>query len=722
MTTLLIDNYDSYTYIIYQYLWEINGERPIVIKNNSFNIDELTNIPFDNIVISPGPGTPDNPEDVGLSMEVLERFPDTPILGVCLGLQCMGKHFGGIVKKAPQEMHGKYSELIIHGSPLFKGLPEVINVVRYHSLIVERESFPEYLRCTAETKDQGLVMALEHTTQPFYGVQFHPESIGTEYGKEIFRNFKNISDYWIRTKRLPVTTKKIIRTFTTLEMPWTDPESAFENLFQNQTYSFWLDSSKAGYNGRYSFMGLPEYIIEAHNKKICFINPSSQTINKPEVISTDLFGILKECLLNEEIESNGSAIPFKGGFIGYLGYESTMHLNIELNEYPMEYPESLQMWVEKFLTFDHQENKVYLCYAGTDIESGNKWFLDTRKKLNQKETKHKLRFLITKEANETPRLDLSLSQSRETYLDNISKIKNYLKSGDTYEVCLSNEFRIKTDINSFELYKVLRISNPAPYSAYIQLPGTAILSSSPECFITLDKTGNIRSEPIKGTRSKGKSEKENTEIRKSLAESEKDHSELLMIIDLIRNDLSMSCEKGTVNVSDFMKITEYATVLQLSSVIEGKLREGTTAVDVLKSAFPGGSITGAPKFRTMQIINSLEKRPRGVYTGSIGYLSIDHAADFNIAIRTIVNHESRNEISFGSGGAVIAESNPEEEYKEILVKGYALLRAVYLAKFGKFENYKVGPEDESADHEQKSDATTQQKYMVKKPDLENIFQ
>jgi para-aminobenzoate synthetase len=722
MTTLLIDNYDSYTYIIYQYLWEINGEKPIVIKNNSIHIDELTNIPFDNIVISPGPGTPDNPEDVGLSMEVLERFPDTPILGVCLGLQCMGKFFGGVVKKAPQEMHGKYSELTIYDSPLFKGLPESIKVVRYHSLIVEKETFPDQLKCTAETKDQRLVMALEHKTRPFYGVQFHPESIGTEYGKEIFRNFKNISDYWIRTKRLPVVSGKTKRTFIAHEIPWTDPEAAFEKLFLHHTYAFWLDSSKTGYNGRYSFMGLPEYIIEAYNKKIRFLNPLSETISKPEIISTDLFGILKECLLNEELEPDSSSIPFKGGFIGYLGYESTMHMNIELNEFPLEYPEALQMWVEKYITFDHMENKLYLCYAGTDTKQGNQWISEVREKLIKKVPVQKLRFSVTNEINETPRLDLLLSQSRETYLDNISKIKAYLKSGDTYEVCLSNEFRIKTQINSFELYKVLRLSNPAPYSAYIQMPETVILSSSPECFITLDKEGHIKSEPIKGTRSKGKSEHETMEIRKSLAESEKDHSELLMIIDLIRNDLSMSCEKGTVNVSDFMKITEYATVLQLSSVIEGKLKEGTTAVDVLKSAFPGGSITGAPKLRTMQIINSLEKRPRGVYTGSIGYLSIDHAADFNIAIRTIVHHLRQNELSFGSGGAIIAESNPEDEYKEILVKGYALLRAIYLTRFGKFEHYKIGPADSPTDTEPKADLTSQQKYMIKKPDLENIFQ
>jgi para-aminobenzoate synthetase len=720
MVTLLIDNYDSYTYIIFQYLWETNGEKPIVVKNNALNIDALRHIPFDNIVISPGSGTPDNPEDVALSMEVFNAFPEVPILGVCLGHQCLGKFFGGIVKYAPREMHGKYSQLLLSDSPLFEGLPANISVVRYHSLIVEKSTLPEELKCIAETVEDGLVMGLQHKERPFFGIQFHPESIGTTHGKEIISNFYKISECWNRTKHLPGAKGKSKRKFRTVEVPWKNPDLVFENLFRKKPYSIWLDNSMPGTNRRYSYMGCPEYMIEARNTNVQFLDKNGIPLEKQEIKCTGLFNTIRECLLQSEMEENTSEIPFKGGFSGYFGYETTMHLDIQLTRYPLEYPEALMMWVEKFITYDYKTQKMYLCSICPGEEEADRWFTNVSAQIRSINTGTQLQFLSTQEPFTTPKLDIRQSQSKEEYLRNISEIKRYLKSGDTYETCLSNEFRVKIRLDSFELYKVLRLTNPAPYSAFIQMPGTAILSSSPECFITVTKEGHIRSEPIKGTRPKGKNEAETEEIRKNLSQSAKDHSELLMIIDLIRNDLSACCEKGSVSVSDFMKITEYATLMQLSAVVHGELRKDVTVVDMMSSAFPGGSITGAPKFRTMQIIDRLENRPRGVYTGSIGYMSLDHAADFSIAIRTLVNHEDKEEISFGSGGAIIAESVPEEEYREILIKGYALLRAIYLCKFGEFETYSVRKTVDSGDHN--SEPFPLYKYLVKKPDLENIFQ
>ncbi len=276
------------------------------------------------------------------------------------------------------------------------------------------------------------------------------------------------------------------------------------------------------------------------------------------------------------------------------------------------------------------------------------------------------------------------------------------------------------EVDSYELYRVLRLTNAAPYSAYIRMDGFDILSSSPECFININAYGKIKSEPIKGTRAKGITTRETAKIKEHLMQSSKDHSELLMIIDLIRNDLSVFCEKGSVKVKDFMKVTEYATVLQLSSIIEGQLDKKVSAIEVLKSMFPGGSITGAPKYRTMQIIDKLEHRPRGIYTGSIGYLSVSGSAEFNVAIRTLIIKRKTNEIVFGSGGAIIAESDPEEEYKEILIKAYALIRAIYLTKFGKFENYQIEAIKNLAFNEPKKKDV--QNYYFKYPDFESVFE
>jgi para-aminobenzoate synthetase len=379
------------------------------------------------------------------------------------------------------------------------------------------------------------------------------------------------------------------------------------------------------------------------------------------------------------------------------------------------------MWVERFVAYDHQAQQMYLCSVLPDDPAREAWFARMEEALKTLERIPTLKFISGAAPCVVPPLPLVSSRSKTGYLEDIRRIKEHLRSGDTYETCLTNEYKVQAEVDSFALYQVLRLTNPAPYAAYLQLPEVSILSSSPECFITIDPAGRIKSEPIKGTRAKGATPGETDLIRASLSASAKDHSELLMIVDLMRNDLSMCCRKGTVEVTDFMKITEYATVLQLSSTIAGRLRPNVGSIDVLKAIFPGGSVTGAPKYRTMQLIDRLERRPRGVYTGSIGYLSLDGAADFNIAIRTLVHHRQTHEISFGSGGAIVAESDPEGEYHETLVKAYALLRAVYLAKYGQFDNYRV--EYESALPGKKSTPGTGslQQYFAGQPELERIF-
>ncbi|MBE7172405.1 MAG: chorismate-binding protein [Williamsia sp.] len=719
MRTLLIDNYDSYTYIIAQYLWLINGSRPIILKNNALSIESLKDLYFDNIVISPGPGTPENEKDVELSLKVFKAFPDTPILGICLGHQCLGKAFGGRVVGAPKEMHGKYSQVNLQPSPLFDTLPPVISVVRYHSLLVAKDTLPACLSVIGETNDgEQLIMALQHVSKPFYGVQFHPESIGTEFGEQIIRNFKNLTEQWMKDTSKRTSDGK--RTLFSKQIIWTDAEHVFDVCFKHLPCSFWLDSSLTGYNGRFSFMGAPESIIQKHAGKVQlkrFVEESE--LPATESLHTDFFDAIQEQLDKEQLIDPGShGFPFKGGFVGYLSYEAVNSPSRRPASYSNLPPESLFLWVENFVAFDLLKKQVFLCSIAENEQARNHWFARTKEMILSTPPAAKLHLYTYPEPAQTEELPLEASRKKNEYIRDILQIKQYLKAGETYETCLTNEFKINIDVDAYELYRVLRQTNPAPYSTYFRFAGFHILSSSPECFIKITKEGNIRSEPIKGTRAKGVNRDETEQIKKLLKKSAKDHSELLMIIDLIRNDLSVFCDKASVRVTDFMKVTEYATLLQLSSVIEGRLAAGITVIDVLKSIFPGGSITGAPKRRTMEIIEKFEQRPRGIYTGSIGYISIDKAAEFNIAIRTMVVNNS-NEISFGSGGAILAESDPEEEYRETLVKAYALIRAVYLAKFRAFEHYRIAESRDAAEKKEYSEGM--QQCFTRLPDLERIF-
>ncbi len=372
MRTVLIDNYDSYTHIIAQYLWKINDEYPLVIKNDALSVEALRGLPFDNIVISPGPGTPGNPSDVGLSMQVFDAFPDVPILGICLGHQCLGLRFGGKVVQAPREMHGKYAEVSLRPSPLFENMPPVVKVVRYHSLIVAADNLPACLEPIAYTLDTGLIMAMQHKEKPYFGVQFHPESIGTEYGEQIIRNFKRISERWGRTRRVGNPSDR--RCFVARQVSWADPEQVFDSCFREHPYAFWLDSSLIGTNGRFSFMGNPEWVEES-NKDASF------------------FDRLQAHLASVAVDDSTNILPFKGGFVGYMGYEAGQQPGMALTEYPQDYPENLFMWVERFVAYDHQSHRMYLCSVLADEPASEAWFSEMKTALQTLKPTPKLTFV-----------------------------------------------------------------------------------------------------------------------------------------------------------------------------------------------------------------------------------------------------------------------------------------------------------------------------------------
>jgi para-aminobenzoate synthetase component 1 len=269
------------------------------------------------------------------------------------------------------------------------------------------------------------------------------------------------------------------------------------------------------------------------------------------------------------------------------------------------------------------------------------------------------------------------NMSREDYGRAFDRIKRYITEGDCYQVNLAQRFSAQASGDPWLAYQALRVMNPAPFSAYLSTPYVQVLSASPERFLRLED-GRVETRPIKGTRPRAGHARLDAELVQELRESVKDRAENLMIVDLLRNDLAKACR--AVRVPKLFDVESYATVHHLVSTVTGVLREGCDAIDLLRGAFPGGSITGAPKVRAMQIIEELEPQRRGVYCGAIGYIGFDGAMDLNIAIRTLVY--SRGQIRFWAGGGIVADSSVDDEYQETFDKAAAMLKLLQQAAVG----------------------------------------
>jgi para-aminobenzoate synthetase len=680
MKTLLIDNYDSYTFILADYLWEVNGQKPIIVKNDLFSVGELKDLEFDNVVISPGPGRPDVRADFGVCMDLVRAMKTIPILGVCLGHQGLAACFGAKVALAPRVMHGKVSRVVHQGTGLFAGIPSPFHAVRYHSLVVDERDLPETVEVTARSEDDGLVMGLCIKDRPFFGVQFHPESVGTEHGRQLLANFHALTRE-AQSRRSPRVPGAKSPGIQVRELPWIDAERAFAGLYADAPYAFWLDSSSGG-EARFSFMGSASEAIESVGRTVVRrnVSPSGDLVTV-RLVEDSPFSVLREEL--ERFAPAPLDLPFDltGGLVGYLGYELKEHLGFGPSRgTPRALPDSVMMIARRVLVFDAVSRTVHACALEDDAASASRWMGDVAARWAAVPPLEEVTVERVPD-DVVERIPLAQNLGREEYLAHVASLLERIREGETYEACLTNEFRLRETVDPFLLYRILRQTNPAPFSAYLRLPDGAVLSSSPERFLKVDRARVVHSEPMKGTRPRGQTPEETCAQRRDLETSAKDRSELLMIVDLVRNDLARVCRQGSIVVEDLARVTEHATVLQQSAVVRGTLAETRDALDAVEACFPGGSITGAPKHRTISLLEELENQRRGIYTGSIGYLAYNGTMDLNIAIRTLV--VDRDGISFGAGGAVVAESTPQGEYEETLVKRQALLAAVYLALYGR---------------------------------------
>ncbi|WP_329413776.1 aminodeoxychorismate synthase component I [Streptomyces sp. NBC_00704] len=669
--TLLVDNYDSFTYNLYQLLGEVNGQPPVVVRND-VDWSALHLGDYDNIVVSPGPGRPDRDRDFGVGSRAI-RDSGLPVLGVCLGHQGIAALFGGTVEHAPEPMHGRLSRILHNGEDLFAGLPSPFSAVRYHSLAVSALS--DELEGVAWTED-GVLMGLRHRTRPVWGVQFHPESISSEFGRELLANFRDLS---LRRASDATPAESPYRLHTRRLDHAPDTDAVYAELFAGRPHSFWLDSgSHADGDSRFSVLGdgsgpLAEYLTY----RVATGTVRIERTGRPdEYVTSGFFDHLDAELQRRALPAD-PRLPFSFnlGYVGYLGYELKAEAGASA-AHTAPTPDAAMLFADRAVVVDHSARCTYLLCLGTgpDDTDAVKWLDATAGRLAVLPDQTDRERTPLTEAPPLAGAALTQRHDEQEYLDRVGQCLDTIRDGESYEICLTNMVSTPAVIDPLATYRLMRDISPVPYGALLDFPEAAVLSASPERFLSIGTDRVAESKPIKGTRPRGATPEQDRELRDGLLASEKDRAENLMIVDLLRNDLNTVCEVGSVHVPKLFDVETYAPVHQLVSTVRGTLREGVSAVECVRASFPGGSMTGAPKLRTMEIIDRLEGGARGVYSGALGWFSLAGAADLSIVIRTIVATDEG--ASFGVGGAVIALSEPAEEYEETLVKSRTMTAAI----------------------------------------------
>jgi para-aminobenzoate synthetase component 1 len=492
--------------------------------------------------------------------------------------------------------------------------------------------------------------------------------------------------------------------------PAPDPVRCCE-LLEGLSYRIFLDSALKGTLGtslaRYSFLTAdPVAVVRskgAATERLDLLNGSAHAV------AGDALAAVQSTIAPYRTEPAPGLPPFQGGAAGYLAYDWAN----QLERLPTPRFDDLAMpdvvmgiydWV---IAWDHDQSRAWLISTGlpetsatarerraseraaavrerlADIEGGPKRaalrsgpdvarpFVARPFQGRDRETASS--YPVDAQWSD-PRVGLRSSFTHDGYLNAVNRVREYILAGDIFQTNLSQRFEAPLVEPPWDLYRRLRTQNAAPFAAYLDFAEALILSASPERFLRVDPDGRVETRPIKGTRPRGVGPEHDAALGRALTESAKDRSENLMIVDLIRNDLSRVCSPGTVRVKELFALERFATVHHLVSTVVGELRPGTGALDLLRAAFPGGSITGAPKLRAMEIIAELEPSARGVYCGAIGYLSLSGALDTSIPIRTAVVRDGR--VYLSAGGGIVADSDAEQEYRETLDKARGMIDAL----------------------------------------------
>lgn len=494
------------------------------------------------------------------------------------------------------------------------------------------------------------------------------------------------------------------------------------SLIHEEEDAVFLDSSLQNDLGQYSIIGLHPYLKLVKGEQF--------TVNGKA--SSESFESFLKRYLKEHQEENHTSLPLVSGAIGYFSYDYGRKKEGVHSRHPLEtdIPDSILIFYDSFLIESHEKKRLYLiandhgqsCESGMqqmerlvaragELQSdflnsgrrqGDTLQSDSRDSDRQKAGTLQCDLLNSgRQQGDTLQSDfpdsdrqkagmtefqtlpgtVSANFTRQEYMDAVQKMIQYIVEGDIYIANMTQQLQIASDMPPYEMFRSLRRKNPSPFGGYFNYGDFQVVCASPERFLQMRKR-QVQTRPIKGTRKRGSTPEEDAALRLELEQSSKDQSELLMIVDLERNDLNRVCVPGSVKVTELFTVEAYATVFHLISNIVGILRPGLTVMDLMEAAFPGGSITGAPKLRAMEVIDELEHSRRNLYTGSMGYLSLDGDCDFNIVIRTALWHNGIYHL--GVGGGITCESETEFEYEETLQKAKALLEALNITAMPEF--------------------------------------
>ncbi|MEN3360717.1 MAG: para-aminobenzoate synthetase, partial [Mycobacteriales bacterium] len=582
--------------------------------------------------------------------------------------------------------------------------------------------------------EDGVLMALAHRHRPQWGVQFHPESVASDHGATLLANFRALAlSHRPRARPAPSRPDTAVPAaaapppaphrpggtsqnvavpgwaagggaeweLRVVELPGAvDAERAFGALYRDSPSAFWLDSSSVHKGlSRFSFLGdasgpLAEVLTYRLGSGAVDVHPTGGAAYR---VPGSIFDVLADRLRTLGFRRPPLPFDLACGYVGYFGYELKAECG-GASAHRADTPDAVWLLADRMVAIDHLHGRTYLLAldagpAATSTTAGAAGAADTARTAGNAEptgsaggwlrrTADRLRALpadpLPRPAPPRPLTGAGarhlLRRGPGRYLADIAECQRQLHAGESYEICLTDTAVLPAPADPVEAYRWLRRANPAPYAAFFRHGGLTVASSSPERFLRIGADGSVESRPVKGTAPRGADPVSDEGLRRALAASAKTRAENLMIVDLLRNDLGRVCEIGSVTVPRLMATESYATVHQLVSTVHGRLRAGVGPVDCVRAAFPGGSMTGAPKLRTMEIIDRLEGRARGVYSGALGYFGPGGTADLSIVIRTLVSWQGTATV--GAGGAIVLDSDPADEYAEMLLKAGAVLQGL----------------------------------------------
>ncbi|THX12447.1 para-aminobenzoate synthase [Aureobasidium pullulans] len=795
---LFLDAYDSFSNNIINLLQQDLNATVQVIKIDDKRFAETDDAcfhaflkRFDAVVAGPGPGDPRNSHDLGL-IGKLWHLPEEvclPVLGICLGFQSLALAFGGTASRLHQPRHGLVTEVSHQGQSLFQDV-DVLMATQYHSLHAKLghnvdKTSPDLWRATSNcpdiiplawdlSDDQNgpILMGIRHTSKPFYGVQYHPESICTSSaGAQIIHNWWSEAFGWTvnqaakaqnptafhlsidvescdansesgddsastssslfdavnptvrdTTATTPAATRdssRMGRPASSRSVSWrcTDMPSGpvnvaalLQNLQDINQQAVLLESgSKNGQpvrpeTGRFSIIGCVEDAPSIKYSTGNHIITSSLSGTNSSYIGSmsDIWSSVETFMAANKATDGNNDLPFWGGLVGFVSYEAGLETIDVAQPANDDRPDVWFVFVSRSVIVDHVERRVYIQSLE---EKDDHWFEkagNTVKELSKEPAS------LDKPGLPIPAI---IAPIQDEYVQKVEICQSHIRAGDSYELCLTDQSIVSHDEScrpsSFELYQRLRTRNPAPFGAYLRLKDSnkegnkegskeeskeenkkkikeekgnavTILSSSPERFLSWSRAGKCQFRPIKGTVEK--KDGLTREDAEKLLNVDKERAENLMIVDLIRHDLHGVVGSGNVKVEKLMTVEEYQTVFQLVSVIEGQLQEGSrhTGIDVLAASLPPGSMTGAPKKRSCELLTEIEGKARGIYSGVLGYFDVGGGGDFSVVIRTAFQWEDEGVWRIGAGGAVTVLSSPIAEFEEMDLKRQSCLPSLGL--------------------------------------------